>query len=345
MTKGIFAGTTDYSHQSFDDIVNDLESELKNVAVFVEKIQNNIDKLKLNDYWSGSVPFNFSSIVAYAIKHFNTTETEFQDIIQGIKRDVKKHHCKRLQTIAEVASEINIKIGLIWHRQYDKKDYENANFMIVESIYRDTRDVAVDLLDISNLAARLTDFIGKSNKAMTKKNKKESKIFKYGAYAAIFVAVLTGLTYLGFSVDNIFGKKDLNKSYTVKSTNQQGGITVGKIDNLNVNQKIDIPPPEFNGKYLTQNIPEGNIFKTEILLIISSPVQLNKLSIEVFTESVISIEARQTGMISRMNNVLGRSKQGYAIISFSNAYGEYSLTITTKEKEDDLINKLKISYL
>lgn len=192
MAKGLIGGITDYSHQSFDDIVNDLENELRNVISFSRQIEDNIDKVTKNGYWNNNVPFDFKNIVAYSLRHYNTTKTEFQDILQDIKSEVKEHHCKRLQQIARVASEINRGIGTIWHQEYDSKDYGNPDFRIVEDIYAKTRDMAVNLLDISNLATRLTDYIGKTNKSMTKNNPWISGSF----YLFVAVVAITGLAVL-----------------------------------------------------------------------------------------------------------------------------------------------------
>lgn len=169
MSKGIFAGMTDYSHQSFSDILNDLENEVKNITAYVEPIEQSLDKLKASGYWNQKVPFDFKNIIAYSLKHYKTAQTELSEIIIEIQNEVREHHCKRLQRLSEVADDINIRIGKIWHQDYSRKDYENEDFQSVEFIYNETRDIAANLLDLSNIASRLNDFIGKT-KIMTDKN-------------------------------------------------------------------------------------------------------------------------------------------------------------------------------
>lgn len=172
MAKGLIGGMTDYSHQSFDDIVSDLESEKENTEAFIELIEDGIQNANKNKYWEENVPFNFKSMIAYSLKHYKTTVTELNEIIEEIQYEVQEHHCKRLQRISSVAQEINYEIGQVWHRKYEDKykDYENEDFRLVERVYADTRDMAVNLLDISNVAGRLNDFIGKTKKTMDKKN-------------------------------------------------------------------------------------------------------------------------------------------------------------------------------
>lgn len=168
MAKGLVGGMTDYSHQSFNDIVSDLQKEHKTVTEFINGIESNIEKVKASGYWNRKVSSDFAMIVAYSLKHFKTAQEELFEIAQEIQIEVREHHCKRLQRISTVADEINSDIGQIWHNRYSGKEYGNADFMIVENVYEDTRDMAVNLLDTSNIASRLKDFIGKTKITMEK---------------------------------------------------------------------------------------------------------------------------------------------------------------------------------
>jgi len=170
MAKGLLGGMTDYSHQSFDDIIKDLESEKNNTIAFIKIIEENIAKANENNYWNDNVPFDFKSMIAYSLKHYGTSVTELNEIGEEIQYEVQEHHCKRLQRISEVAREINVEIGQVWHQRYDRKEYGKDDFRFVENVYENTRDIAVNLLDISNIASRLNDFIGKKKVTMEKKN-------------------------------------------------------------------------------------------------------------------------------------------------------------------------------
>lgn len=197
MAKGLIGGMTDYNHQSFDDILTDLNEERNRTTLFRDEIVKNINVLKANSYWKNNVPFNFKSQVEYAVNHYNTAIVEFEDIHKDLKDEVKEHHVKRLQKISTIAQEINVGIGRIWHQEYDNKDYDNSNFRIVERIYCDTRDMAVNLLDISNVAERLNDYIGKSKFNMKKNNPWLSGSF----YLFLAVIVIVGLGVLSQSVN------------------------------------------------------------------------------------------------------------------------------------------------
>lgn len=113
MAKGIIGGMTDYSHQSFDDILTDLNEERKRTSSFRGEIVKNVNILKANSYWESYVPFNFKCQVEYAIKHYDTVIVELKDIHKDINNEVKEHHVKRLQKISTTAREINMSIGKI----------------------------------------------------------------------------------------------------------------------------------------------------------------------------------------------------------------------------------------
>lgn len=169
MARGLFAGMTDYSHQSFNDILKDIEDTQRVVTEVIEAISKNIDTLEKSGFWKKQ-PFNFKSIIAYSLKHFDTTREELQSIYAEIQNSVQEHHYKRLERIANVAEDIDNKIGEYWHNDYEMhKDYNDPNFYVIENIYGDTRDMAVTLLDYYNLAHRLKDFIGKTSYTMENK--------------------------------------------------------------------------------------------------------------------------------------------------------------------------------
>lgn len=166
MAKSIIAGDTDYSHQSFNDILEDLNRGEKFAKEMTEKIEFKIKKLEDSGYWEIQ-PYNFKSIIYYSLKHYKTTQEELVNIHNDIQITVQENHCKRLERIANVGQKINIDIGRYWHRDFDDyKDYDNPQFHTLEYIYNDTRDMAVNLLDYSNIANRLNDFIGKTNREM-----------------------------------------------------------------------------------------------------------------------------------------------------------------------------------
>ena len=161
MVQGLVGGMTDYSHQSFQDILEDLERYVRMTNETVNFVENSINKIE--DYWKTEVDYDFKGIIAYSLKFYKTVCSEIAEINTEIQISVQDNHHKRLHKLGDKALEINHRIGEIWHSDHKYKGYGIESFRIVEGIYSETRDIAVTLVDISNLASRLEDFVGKTN--------------------------------------------------------------------------------------------------------------------------------------------------------------------------------------
>jgi len=172
MPRGLLAGMTDYSHQTFQDILDDLDDWKASLLSTTEYIQATVKQLQDNGYWS-KVPDDMKSLVAYASKFYETSNAEIDEITQNLEIDVQQHQIARLRSLAKTAHELNLDFGRVWHREYGPKDYGNPNFLSVERIYARGRGMVVDMLDLSNAAARLEAFLGmKSGKVDQEKPKK-----------------------------------------------------------------------------------------------------------------------------------------------------------------------------
>lgn len=111
------------------------------------------------------------------------------------------------------------------------------------------------------------------------------------------------------------------------SFGQQGGITAGT-----VNIQPGVPPPNFVLEQLTQNQPEGDLFKTEFMLKIESQVAVPNLYIAVHAPSITKMDAgpQRTGM-----SMTGHSgnRDGFAFTNLQNAYGLYKVSVLSKKPE------------
>lgn len=134
---------------------------------------------------------DFRIIVHYALTFYETVVSEIDDIIQDLEQTISDHHIKRLNHIGIIASKLNRDIGQIWHTKYPNKQYGNPHFLIIERIYGNTRDMAVNLLDFQNIAERLEDFKGR-NKMVKQNNPWISGSF----YLFVFLAIITAIAVL-----------------------------------------------------------------------------------------------------------------------------------------------------
>lgn len=163
----MIAGMTDYSHQTLDDIVKELESYLDSLMYIQNLLITHRKTLIDNGYWD-KVNGDFRGTIVYAMKFYDTCIKEINEILSEILLEIQQHHVTRIQSLYTTADELNLRFGDVWHREYMPKEYGNENFWLVEQMYAKGRDMSVDMLDLSNLAARLKDFVGKKNYGLQK---------------------------------------------------------------------------------------------------------------------------------------------------------------------------------
>jgi len=160
MPRSELAGFTDYRHQSLQDMVSDLKTWIENLKDTIHFLSDTTKELERIGYWKKVDP-DFQSINYYAMRFFNTADKEITSILAEIEKEVKPNHIDRIRRLFEVAHELNDNYGKVWHSDYTyKKEYGREEFKLVEELYANGRDMAVDMLDLSNLAMRLKDFVG-----------------------------------------------------------------------------------------------------------------------------------------------------------------------------------------
>jgi len=161
MSRSIVAGMTDYSHQSFDDMLDDLNNWISSIDEVEQLFNQEIQRMKEIGYWN-IVPFDIKSLFTYALKFLQTSESELQDICMEVNQEVQKHHVVRIDSLYRTAKELNIQFGKTWHScNYNIADYTEPNFLALEKLYQQGRNMAADMLDLGNLANRLRDFVGR----------------------------------------------------------------------------------------------------------------------------------------------------------------------------------------
>lgn len=162
MARSIIAGLTDYSTQTISEMSEDLNESSIYLAETCELLKRTISELKESGYWE-SIFGDFSDYILFCTDFFERSNKEISEINKEIGKDVQAHHFARLNTIGIKASEINRQIGILWHREYpgQLKDYQNINFRMVEKLYAKSRDTVAYLMDLTNLASRLQDYVGK----------------------------------------------------------------------------------------------------------------------------------------------------------------------------------------
>lgn len=163
MVRGLVAGATNYTHQSFEDMVIDLQDWRQSLQAATLEISGIVSALEDEGYWR-RVPLSFASLVARALKLFNTGISEIGEVLEDLHREVRADHVLRLSRLGNAADELNRNLGRAWNDRIEMSKsigYGDEHFQMVERVYRETRSMVGDMIDLSNLAARLEDFVGR----------------------------------------------------------------------------------------------------------------------------------------------------------------------------------------
>lgn len=154
----MIAGTTDFTHQSLDDVVEELKDRLADLDYVKNLMEGHRQTLIDNGYWE-TVDADFRGLIGYSLKFYSTSIKELTDILLDARTKIELHHVNRIRRLYETANELNMTFGRVWHR-YVRKEYGTENFTLLERIYSRGRDMSVNMLDLGNVAFRLNDFVG-----------------------------------------------------------------------------------------------------------------------------------------------------------------------------------------
>ena len=171
MTRSSLGGT-DYSLQSFDDVIKDLTDDVSYLSWKLDLLEQHHKIASKEDFWKIKVPIDFKIIYSRSLKAFETAKIELEEILNEIQDSVELHHIKLLKNMADVSFRLNRDVRNYWHREYDPsmKEYGNPQFNSVEHIYAIIGDTANSIADNVNCANRLEDFSGKIMKNKEKHN-------------------------------------------------------------------------------------------------------------------------------------------------------------------------------
>jgi len=177
MAQSIFGGSSEYNDQTLADIIEDLEKWV----VFSEETLSLFDKticeLKQNNYYQ-TVPFNLRAMYERATRKLNTFISDLNVIIKSINADsIFIRDVNLLNNIGRISILSNHQFGMVYHDIVDRwsgANFQDSNFLMIERLYHEGRDVFVSLMDASNAAERLKDY-------MSNRHQQNQNITVYGS--------------------------------------------------------------------------------------------------------------------------------------------------------------------
>ncbi|MCQ4090911.1 MULTISPECIES: hypothetical protein [Exiguobacterium] len=163
MAQGTFGGSSRYDNQTLGDIVKDIKVWIRFCEETLLLFNETILKLKENNYYD-TVPFNLRALFEVTTRDITTFISDFNSILSSISEDkIYMRDVRLLKNIGTYSIENNNTFGRVYHASFDDwiemPNHSDINFKAVERLYGDGRDLFVTLMDASNAAERLRDYM------------------------------------------------------------------------------------------------------------------------------------------------------------------------------------------
>lgn len=163
MAQGAFGGSSRYDNQSLEDIVKDINVWIGFCSDTLLLFNETISRLKENKYYD-TVPFNLRALFEATTRDITTFISDFNSILESISADrIYMRDVRLLKNIGSYSVESNNTYGRVYQGSFDHwvemPNHNDPNFHALERLYGDGRDLFVTLMDASNAAERLRDYM------------------------------------------------------------------------------------------------------------------------------------------------------------------------------------------
>lgn len=172
MAQGAFGGSSRYDNQSLKDIVEDINVWIRFCNETLSFFNDTIFKLKENTYYN-QVPFDLKALFESTTRDLNTFINDFGAILKSVDDDaIHMREVKLLKNIGKYSIENNSTYGRVYRREVREwiggPDYNDPNFKAIERLYAEGRDLFITLMDASNAAERLKDYMNDKHQQIQK---------------------------------------------------------------------------------------------------------------------------------------------------------------------------------
>lgn len=148
---------SEYSHLSLKDIKLELN---KRLSILDEKIKkSDISIEKLDEYWKTLGYDDFVSSALRCKKLLNTAKEDIDYILSEFDEEIKENHITILCRIGHTSMEFNRELG-VSKGQGGRRLVDGVEY----NLYCSLRDSMLYLTDLSGIANRLKDFVGKKKR-------------------------------------------------------------------------------------------------------------------------------------------------------------------------------------
>jgi len=162
MAQGIFAGGSGYDDQSLEDIEQDIKVWIGFCEDTLDFFDKTILELHEKKYYE-TIPFNLRALFDNTKRKLATFIRDFNAILKSISEDtIFNRDVALLKNIGTISIEHNDKYGTVYHEELSRwygEKYSDPNFRQMERLYAEGRDLFGTLMDASNAAERLKDYM------------------------------------------------------------------------------------------------------------------------------------------------------------------------------------------
>ena len=163
MVQSMIGGATNYSYQTMQQILVDINQWIKYAEQIRNKMKNNLAEVENSTIWQNA-SYNFKMTINSTVGYCSTIIEDLKIVKKAIENNcITEREVALLKTVGENASEYNRRYGIDYHENVSWHCYGNQIFSIIENIYADGRDFFVTLQDASNAASRLEDYMQTGN--------------------------------------------------------------------------------------------------------------------------------------------------------------------------------------
>lgn len=162
MAQGAFAGATSYEDQTLEDILEDIKRWIMYSEETLSFFNEIITKLDEEQYYE-TIPSDLNVLFQTTKRKLATFISDFHIILKSISTDkISKREVDLLKNIGKISIEENKKYKPIYRialEHWSGEQYGDPNFQKIEKLYAEGKDLFGTLMDASNAAERLKDYM------------------------------------------------------------------------------------------------------------------------------------------------------------------------------------------
>ncbi len=152
----------DHSYLSIVDIGNQLSGWPLMLAGTLAFLEADKQELVTNLYWE-NVNKDIRSIFIHSCSFFKTAITDINEVQNGVENVLQQYHVELLRGLSSKSREINAEWNRILKMVYKAEKNRDPNFLILEKMCTRSKDLTVNIMDLSVIADRLDNYVGRKD--------------------------------------------------------------------------------------------------------------------------------------------------------------------------------------